>query len=63
MSVLKAVKAIEMAGLPRPYRQLILLIDGQRSLEELIVTLGMEPGEVSQMLQTLEQLKVIRLLR
>lgn len=63
MSVLKAVKVIEMAGLPRSYRQLILLIDGQRSLEGLIVTLGIEPGDVTQMLQTLEQLKVIRLIR
>ncbi|WP_126549789.1 DUF4388 domain-containing protein [Dictyobacter kobayashii] len=63
MSVVKAIGVIERAGLPRPYRQLILLIDGQRSVEELIVTLGLEPGEVSQMLQMLERLKIIRMAR
>ncbi|GCE06018.1 DUF4388 domain-containing protein [Dictyobacter aurantiacus] len=63
MSVVKAVGIIEKNGLPRTYRQLIFLIDGRRSVEALIVALGLEPGEVSQMLQTLQRLQIIRLAR
>ncbi|WP_338255762.1 DUF4388 domain-containing protein [Dictyobacter halimunensis] len=63
MSVVKAVSIIEKNGLPRSYRQLIFLIDGRRSVEALIVELGLEPGEVSHMLQTLQRLQIIRLAR
>jgi Mn-dependent DtxR family transcriptional regulator len=60
MSVVKAVGMIERAGLPRTYRKLILLIDGQRSIGELAITMNCQPSEMKQMLQELERLTVIR---
>ncbi len=61
MSIIKARGIIERAGFSRAYRQLILLIDGQRSLSELAVTIGCTPQDMQKMLQDLERLSVIRM--
>ena len=61
MSVVKAVGIIQRAGLSRTYRQLILLIDGRRSIGELAITMSCPHQEMRQMLQELERLTVIRI--
>ncbi len=61
MSVVKAVGIIGHAGLPRTYRQLLLLIDGRRSIGELAITMNCQHSEMKQMLQELERLTVIRI--
>ncbi len=63
MSILKARRIIEQSGFPRTYRQLILLIDGQRSVGDLIMALSCTPLEMQQMLQQLESLSIIRIPR
>jgi len=63
MSILKARGIIEQAGLSRIHRQLILLIDGQRSVSELTIAIGCPPQDMRQMLQELEALSVIRIPR
>jgi len=63
MSIIKARGIIEKAGLSRTYRQLILLIDGQRSVGDLTITMGCTPLEMQQMLQQLEALSIIRIPR
>ncbi len=60
MSVVKAVGIIQRAGLSRTYRQLILLIDGRRSIGELAITMSCPHSEMRQMVQELERLTVIR---
>lgn len=63
MSVVKVVGIIERAGLSRTYRQLILLIDGRRSIGDLTIEMNCSPQEIKQMLQELERLTVIRITR
>lgn len=63
MSIIKARGIIEKAGFSRSYRQLILLIDGQRSVGDLIIAMGCTSLEMQQMLQQLEALSVIRVPR
>lgn len=61
MSVIKAIKLIEKEGLPRTYRQVFLLIDGQKNVNDLLrLTNGtVAPEEVITILRTLESLTVI----
>ena len=61
MSVIKAIKLIEKEGLPRTYRQIFLLIDGQQNVNDLLrLTNGtVTPEEVVTILRTLENLTVI----
>jgi hypothetical protein len=61
MSVVKAIGIIERAGLSRTYRQLILLVDGRRSIGELAITMSCPHQEMRQMLQELERLTIIRI--
>ncbi|GHO74129.1 hypothetical protein KSD_19000 [Ktedonobacter sp. SOSP1-85] len=63
MSVMKAIGIIEKAGLPRLYRQVILAIDGRQAVGELIRSINCTPEEMSQILQTLEELTIIRVVR
>lgn len=59
MSVIKAIGVINQASLPRTYRQVFLLIDGQHSVNDLIGMTGISREEILQMLRTLESLAVI----
>jgi len=63
MSVVKAVGAIERAGLPRSYRQLILKIDGRNTINDLIGLAGHPPEALDQMLHDLENMMIIRIPR
>ncbi|GHO66667.1 hypothetical protein KSC_055590 [Ktedonobacter sp. SOSP1-52] len=63
MSVMKAIGVIEKAGLPRLYRQVILAIDGRQAVGELIRSINCTPEEMNQILQTLEELTIIRVVR
>ena len=63
MSVMKAIGIIEKAGFPRLYRQVILAIDGRQAVGELIRSVNCTPEEMSQILQTLEELTIIRVVR
>lgn len=63
MSVMKAIGIIEKAGLPRLYRQVILAIDGRQAVGELVRSVNCTPEEMSQILQTLEELTIIRVVR
>ena len=59
MSVIKAIGVINQASLPRTYRQVFLLIDGQHSVNDIIAMTGISREEILQMLRTLENLAVI----
>ncbi|BCL81284.1 hypothetical protein ccbrp13_37490 [Ktedonobacteria bacterium brp13] len=61
MSVFKAIAVIEKAGLPRTYRQVILMVDGRNSVNELIGPSGCSLEEIQQILYTLEKLMIIRI--
>lgn len=56
-----ATANIDRAGLPRVYRRLYMLIDGRRSLSELVTLMGKSAEEVHTMLYNLEWLGVIRI--
>jgi hypothetical protein len=61
MSVVKAIAAIEKAGLPRTYRQVILKVDGRNTVNDLIGLSGCSLEEMQQILYTLEKLMIIRI--
>jgi hypothetical protein len=56
----KAIYMIQMAKLSRLHRHLFLLIDGQRTPDELASLLGRNHEEVKYILRDLEQIGVIR---
>lgn len=56
-----ALRAIENMGLSRTHRRLLLLIDGQRSIPELVRLMGRSEQEVSSLLHDLEQATVIQI--
>ena len=56
-----ALRAIENMGLSRTHRRLLLLIDGQRSIPELVRLLGRSEQEVASLLHDLEQATVIQI--
>lgn len=57
-----AFTRIERLGLSRAHRRLFLLIDGQRSLPELIRLMGRGEHDIYALLQDLENAAVIRIL-
>lgn len=60
---LEALQKIEHQGLSRAHRRLFLLIDGQRSLSDLIRLMNKKQDEVYELLQDLERGAIIRIMR
>lgn len=56
-----ALRVIENMGLSRTHRHLLLLIDGQRSIPELVRLIGRSEHEVASLLYDLEQATVIQI--
>lgn len=56
-----ALRVIENMGLSRTHRRLLLLIDGQRSIPELVRLMGRSDQEVASLLHDLEQATVIQI--
>ncbi len=56
----QALQHIEHAGLSRVHRQLFLLVDGQRSMAELLRLTGRKQDEVFKLLRDLAYIGVIR---
>ncbi len=56
-----ALRVIENMGLSRTHRRLLLLIDGQRSISELVRLMGRSEQEVASLLHDLEQATVIQI--
>ncbi len=56
-----ALRVIENMGLSRPHRHLLLLIDGQRSIPELVRLMARSEHEVASLLHDLEQATVIQI--
>lgn len=56
-----SLQIIETTRLSRAHRQIFLLINGQRSIEELIHLSARSPDEVLQLLRDLERVAVIRI--
>ncbi|GHO85017.1 DUF4388 domain-containing protein [Dictyobacter formicarum] len=56
----EGMRRLAQANLSRHHRQLYLLIDGNRSVMELIRLTGRQPGEVQQLLYDLERIGIIR---
>ncbi|GCE06676.1 DUF4388 domain-containing protein [Dictyobacter aurantiacus] len=56
----EGLRRLAQANLSRHHRQLYLLIDGSRSVMELIRLTGRQPGEVQQLLYDLERIGIIR---
>lgn len=57
-----SLRMMESRGLTRSHRHLFLLIDGQRSLAELVRLMGRSPNEVYDLLRDLEKIGVIQIL-
>lgn len=55
----QALRMIEVAGLSRTHRRLFLLIDGNRSIDELASLVGRTPDEVTILLRDLERESII----
>ena len=56
----KGFHLLERAGLSRSHRHLFLLVDGQRSIGELVRLTGRPPEEVQRLLHDLESIGVIQ---
>jgi hypothetical protein len=56
-----ALQRIEQLGLSRTHRRLLLLIDGRRSIPDLVRLMGRSEGDVYALLQDLVQATVIRI--
>jgi hypothetical protein len=59
MSVVKAIGLINKAALPRTCRQVLLLIDGRHSVNEIITMMSAESEETMRALNALENLAII----
>lgn len=55
------LRRIEQLGLSRNHRRLLLLIDGRRSIADLVRLMGRSEGEVRLLLQDLVQASVVRI--
>lgn len=59
MSVVKAIGVMNKAGLPRICRQVILLVDGRHSVNEIVSMASTSPEETIKALRALENIAVI----
>ena len=57
----QSLRRVEQQGLSRQHRRLILLIDGQRTVAELVRLIGYTQYEVQKLLMDLEQARIIQL--
>jgi hypothetical protein len=55
-----AIAEMAQRGLSRTHRRLFLLLDGQRSIKDLVILMGRSPNEIFQLLDQLEQAGFIR---
>lgn len=60
MQAEKALRLMEQVGASRLHRHLFLLVDGQRTIAELVRVIGRRQDEVQQLLYDLENMGVIR---
>ncbi len=56
-----SLRRVEQQGLSRQHRRLMLLIDGQRTIAELVRLIGYTQYEVQKLLVELEQARIIQL--
>ncbi len=54
------IAEMDRRGLSRTHRRLFLLLDGQRSIKDLVVLMGRSPNEIFMLLDQLEQAGFIR---
>jgi hypothetical protein len=59
-SIEEAQRRLTQAGLSRTHRHLYLLVDGHRSLSELVRLIGRKPEEVQKLLYDLEYIGILR---
>ncbi|HEX7734824.1 MAG TPA: DUF4388 domain-containing protein [Ktedonobacteraceae bacterium] len=57
----EATTRMKRSGLPRAHRRLYLLIDGHRSISEMVPLIGRKPEEIRSMLHDLEWLGIIQM--
>lgn len=56
----EALRLLDLGGLSRIHRHLLLLIDGRRTTQELVRLMGRRPDEVQKLLHDLEYIHVIQ---
>ncbi len=56
-----ALRKIEQMGLSRAHRQLVLLIDGKRSIEELVHMMGRTTDNIQRLVRDLTSLRLIEI--
>ena len=56
----ESLRYVDQLGLSRQHRRLLLLVDGQRTVAEMVRLIGRTQYEVQQLLADLEQAKIIR---
>lgn len=56
----EALRLLELGGLSRVHRHLLLLIDGRRTTQELVRLMGRRPDEVQKLLHDLEYIRVVQ---
>jgi hypothetical protein len=59
-SLQEALRRVEQQGLSRQHRRLVLLVDGQRTIAELVRLIGHTQYEVQKLLMDLEQAGIIQ---
>lgn len=56
----EALRLLDLGGLSRTHRHLLLLIDGRRTTQELVRLMGRRPDEVQKLLHDLEYIHVVQ---
>ena len=56
----EALRLVELGGLSRVHRRLLLLIDGRRTTQELVRLMGRSPDDVQKMLHDLAYIRVVQ---
>lgn len=56
----EALRLLDLGGLSRIHRHLLLLIDGRRTTQELVRLMGRRPDEVQKLLHDLQYIHVIQ---
>lgn len=56
----EALRLVELGGLSRVHRRLLLLIDGRRTTQELVRLMGRSPDDVQKLLHDLAYIRVVQ---
>ena len=56
----EALRLVELGGLSRVHRRLLLLIDGRRTMQELVRLMGRSPEDVQKLLHDLAYIHVVQ---